>query len=673
MINRQQLALLGRRSFVSQNGLQNILSELKDAGHLECAPSRWTIKRAREANINVPTPYGAMIRQVPFLLSDPMEEISLVYIHPAALLSQLSVCCPPFAEFLGKVKAQHDGSPDHKWHIIVYSDEVLPGNQLKHVNKRKVQTIYWSFKEFGMEALSSQPLWFVLTTIRSNLVERIDGRMSCLFGVLMACWFDKDCCDFFNGGIVIQCHDRCEVMFAEIGCMISDADALKKVFECKGHGGTLNCVCCRTTVAHTSDLEVFDDRLVSSTCTDFSKFCLHTDATVWAAANYMNTAQAGLNATEFEAMQQSTGFNLIPNGILLDKRMTKYFKPISIMMYDWMHIYLVHGIFQNEVGLILANFKPLRIYHTDIDEWCESFNFPARIGDRSATGAAVFKKRSDTATDLQCDASEALSVFLVFQLYLRTQIYHQFGNRIDNICKCYFRLCKVLSMLMRWPLGLYTPEQLGAAIQHHLDGFLLCYGGGPWRPKMHFAMHLANMARKFDGFLISCFVHERKHKEIKRYANKLENTTRYERSILEQVLHKQFEDLNDPGCYPVLDTHLVRPKRATDQMTAQLQAMLNLPMGCPILTAHEAANGMKRVSRNDVATANVGGSVTVVQVWFHADVDGTCVSCVSPWLALSATEFQVQNEPVLILTSDIDDTCCYSIRDGNKALVTAAR
>lgn len=33
--------------------------------------------------------------------------------------------------------------------MAIYSDEVSPGNQLKHTNQRKVQVLYWSLQELG--------------------------------------------------------------------------------------------------------------------------------------------------------------------------------------------------------------------------------------------------------------------------------------------------------------------------------------------------------------------------------------------------------------------------------------------------------------------------------------------------------------------------------------------
>ena len=39
------------------------------------------------------------------------------------------------------------------WGLVWYSDEVGPGNQLKHSNRRKVQCIYWSMLPLGQHAM----------------------------------------------------------------------------------------------------------------------------------------------------------------------------------------------------------------------------------------------------------------------------------------------------------------------------------------------------------------------------------------------------------------------------------------------------------------------------------------------------------------------------------------
>ena len=45
--------------------------------------------------------------------------------------------------------ASHPSSPASKWSLVLYCDEVSPGNQLAYKHERKAWAIYWSFAEFG--------------------------------------------------------------------------------------------------------------------------------------------------------------------------------------------------------------------------------------------------------------------------------------------------------------------------------------------------------------------------------------------------------------------------------------------------------------------------------------------------------------------------------------------
>jgi hypothetical protein len=92
---------------------------------------------------------------------------------------------PGFARFLlERLRAKSPGR-DSPWRLIVYSDEVSPGNQLSHDNRRKLQCIYWSFFEFGPDALQHENAWFVLTAVRSQAIKALDGGMSHLVGALL--------------------------------------------------------------------------------------------------------------------------------------------------------------------------------------------------------------------------------------------------------------------------------------------------------------------------------------------------------------------------------------------------------------------------------------------------------------------------------------------------------
>jgi hypothetical protein len=76
---------------------------------------------------------------------------------------------------------------DEPWQLIIYTDEVTPGNPLATNNKRKFHAVYWSFLELGMNALCREEAWFCIKEVDVGLcadlgtlqrLPKIIGNMS---------------------------------------------------------------------------------------------------------------------------------------------------------------------------------------------------------------------------------------------------------------------------------------------------------------------------------------------------------------------------------------------------------------------------------------------------------------------------------------------------------------
>ena len=72
--------------------------------------------------------------------------------HPAAMLYHASGTSTSFANLLRRTAATKPPSVTSPWTLILYADEITPGNQLSHQNDRKVWGVYWSILEFGSAA-----------------------------------------------------------------------------------------------------------------------------------------------------------------------------------------------------------------------------------------------------------------------------------------------------------------------------------------------------------------------------------------------------------------------------------------------------------------------------------------------------------------------------------------
>ena len=86
---------------------------------------------------------------------------------PWAMLAHTSSESGWFAGLLKHTASQHPPTPSNPWHLVLYSDEITPGNALAARQERKAQTIYWSFLEF-VTHLSIELVWFTMAVMKSK-------------------------------------------------------------------------------------------------------------------------------------------------------------------------------------------------------------------------------------------------------------------------------------------------------------------------------------------------------------------------------------------------------------------------------------------------------------------------------------------------------------------------
>ena len=185
-------------------------------------------------------------------------------------------------------------------------------------------------------------------------------------------------------------------------------------------------------------------------------------------------------------------------------------------------------------------------------------------------------------------------------------------------------------------------------------------------PKFHWLLHFWRHLQSF-GTLLSCFVHERKHRMVKRYANDVTNTDEYERTVLNEVICTHLAQMADDETFN-FTIGLVRPRAAP----RVLRDFLTRSVGASdadeleIRTAHESRfSPLATCTKNDVVLVRSGSSFVAGQVWAHAEIDGVCVTLVSLWELLHVNadrgdaEWRLQDNPLMIDTTDIIDTVIW--------------
>ena len=549
-------------------------------------------------------------------------------------------------------------SSQSPFEIIAYADEITPGNALKHDNQRKVQCIYWAWKQHGVQRLSNERFWFVLGMARSDTVKRLPGKMSEFFKLAMLKFFTP--IDIRQGILLHFPGSERKVLFGDLGIILADEVAIKEVLDCKGAAGSLPCPLCRNVVDHKSDLASHDHSgtMVPTTNLDLSLFEFHSDASIRDIMRFLKENQHGTKSA-FKRMQQFTGFNYNEHGALMSQELA--LKPVSTLMFDWMHTFVSGGIWNAEVGLLLGKLRAVGFTQRDLHDELQKFTWPFASASRSATGKKVFSK--DQEGDVSCSASEALSLYSVLRFILLEKVRAGELAGVQPCISSYLNLSRVLDLIQNIKRQSTQASVLENAILTHLRSYILAYGHQRFLPKHHFACHLGRQLSQHK-MLCACFTMERKHKEIKRYASGTTNTVRgWEKNVLTDVINMQIQELNECEGDP-WKPGLRNPTIPSEAMTAALQAALGSESNVVVSRTANYAPGAAS-SIGDACLLSLEGKQHLGQVRFFAQIEkGQPVACIQKWTSLGHNQFKVSNEdPILCELPCIQDTCVYTSRE----------
>lgn len=145
---------------------------------------------------------------------------------------------------------------------------------------------------------------------------------------------------------------------------------------------------------------------------DTTKFRAHSDESVLAMLDRLKALKARLTKQQFKDRRQQAGWNLNETGLLLSGIDVK---PVTGIMFDWMHVYVASGIFNLEAGLLLAALQSKGIGQGEFHRQLQAFNWPTKLASKAVSGQNVFAKKQEG--DLKRSASECLSLYPVLRAY----------------------------------------------------------------------------------------------------------------------------------------------------------------------------------------------------------------------------------------------------------------
>ena len=145
------VSLKARLPFISQSARGALLRLAKDE-KLPDIVSRNVVREARDRYVQLSTPYGPVHQHL-----DLGGGIQTEIQHPMAMLYAAGLKGNAFAELLRRTVSRFPCSPTSPWKLVIYIDEVTPGNQLAYAHERKTWAWYWSFLEFE-QSISSEDM-----------------------------------------------------------------------------------------------------------------------------------------------------------------------------------------------------------------------------------------------------------------------------------------------------------------------------------------------------------------------------------------------------------------------------------------------------------------------------------------------------------------------------------
>ena len=279
-----------------------------------------------------------------------------------------------------------------------------------------------------------------------------------------------------------------------------------------------------------------------------------------------------------------------------------------------------------------------QICHACLQPCRAKLEWPDFIKSSGNTGRDCFRKNAE----FSCSASECLSLYGPIRHPLRALNLDRSGDReVRLTAQSLVRALNLLELCHSSMRGSICPDTLHNYVVDHLQAFKLAHGEESVLPKHHYMLHVAQ-SRRETGYLLNCFVLERKHKGIKLYANNRHTVSpAWSKQLLEQVTLSYCQRLAEHQ--EPLEHDAVFLTGAVQDAPPEINQAFqdDFPGSAPLMTALGASVCGNMIKRNDVVTfAMDTGETAHGQVMCHCESSGHLVSIISVWETLPKNKFR---------------------------------
>ena len=436
--------------------------------------------------------------------------------------------------------------------------------------------------------------------------------------------------------MVMPSPDGSYMLFAKLGTVLGDELGLKQMWSVKGSSGVKPCMlCCNVVLPRCEWAHIRPN--VDTTCLDDTKFILHTDETI--RHGFIRTLQPGLSKKRREELEKAHGVTIAPHLAIMHPLLQNIALPASCTVYDFMHVYLSSGIFNEEMwSFMQAAKRKVGLRFQVVDQYLQPWQWPEHNSNlpKHLFNAKHFD--ADHNADIfKASASELLSLYPVMRYFIRAMLFRYDLLRAEILS--FFALCDVLDGYMIQQNG-RPLHSWHLRIRRHLELSQAAYGPST-KIKPHFALHLQSQAMSHSR-LFTTFALERKHKFVKQLAAQRCNYRTFEVGLLQKLLLDQINGMHgnfETGTFLITPT----PRSFTELFEGD------------VMVAKQGSNHGNLVTAGDIAyfdtsTGEVIAKIVLLVQGTPRDVAESCLDswCLAYALAYSGTHgldsYHVENE-----------------------------
>ena len=464
------------------------------------------------------------------LLEPPGNTFDTVCISFHTLFGTMAAAAPEFGRLLFST------SSNGVIPLILYADEITPGNPLQPDPSRKCWLFYAA--PACQHPTRDEQTWGIFASIRLQTVKQVKGGLAAVWHALLGELLNQ------NTPKLLAVSGLQEIVTYSIQAIIADEAALHGLLACKGAAGRKPCFKCSSIVSKAcwEQLGGASERLQPLHHPSLRDVMQSSDDAIWQAIDYLVTLKDQITKKDFGDYEKSLGWHGVTHTVQADP-VLRLCLPPSKHIFDPLHCYFSAGIVGIELALLKETLHEKDILWSWVVEKTRATAMSFRGYHKPNLAGLTEVYFSDQ--QWKANASTQMGLWPLLHVTLEKVLTAEQKDSLQPCLSSFFALCRELKQISilkhsSKPDGLPILKQVQST---HQRLFLESYGAAAFRPKHHFRLHLPDIFQAC-GFLYDCVTMERKHRMAKaEIQGRLSALKAIDTTLLPRLHQLQLEEL----------------------------------------------------------------------------------------------------------------------------------